>query len=89
MEIKVLQQTKDRLEFEIKGEDHTLCNALKEQLLSDRSVKIATYAVSHPLTAIPKFLIEGTNPKRSLEKAINNLDKIFSELKKSFKSIRK
>ena len=32
MEIEVLESTKNKLKFKIKGENHTFCNILREEL---------------------------------------------------------
>jgi len=56
--LNVLEKKKNRLVFELQGADHTLSNALKTELWNDNEVKIATYAVKHPLLAVPKFIIE-------------------------------
>ena len=58
MEINILEDKKKRLVFELKGEKHTICNALREELWNDKSVTISAYNISHPLIGIPKFIIE-------------------------------
>ncbi|MBR9702679.1 DNA-directed RNA polymerase subunit L, partial [Candidatus Woesearchaeota archaeon] len=58
MEINVLEKKKNRLVFEIKGADHTLCNALKDELWNDKDVSAAAYSIDHPMKAVPKFIIE-------------------------------
>jgi DNA-directed RNA polymerase subunit L len=45
MEIKILNKTSTEIEVEIKGENHTLLNALKSALLTDKAVKVATYDI--------------------------------------------
>ena len=45
MELNFLEKKKDRLVFEIPGADHTLCNALKDELWNDKGVTVATYAI--------------------------------------------
>ena len=45
MEIKILSKTDTDVEIEIKGENHTLLNALKAALLKDKAVKVATYDI--------------------------------------------
>lgn len=45
MEIKVLNKTDTEIEVEVKGEDHTMMNALKSSLLKDKAVKVATYDI--------------------------------------------
>ncbi|MBT3465263.1 DNA-directed RNA polymerase subunit L, partial [archaeon] len=38
MEINVIENKKKRFVFELKGEDHTLCNLLREELWNDKSI---------------------------------------------------
>src|SRR3989344_1668234 len=38
MELKVLEHSKNKLKIEMKGEDHTFCNALKEELWIDKVI---------------------------------------------------
>lgn len=76
MELKIIENEKTRLVFEIPGADHTLCNALKKELLEIPGVEIATYAIEHPLIGIPKMIVEtkgAVTPKKALEKAIDGL----------------
>jgi len=49
MEVKVLKENKGELELEIKGEDHTLFNPLRDTLVADKDVIKATYRIEHPL----------------------------------------
>ena len=90
MELTILEDKKTKLVFEIKGEDHTLCNALREELWNDKSVKVSAYNISHPLTAVPKFMIETTSkaPKTALKAAITRLKKKNSDMLKEVKKIK-
>ena len=90
MEINILEDKKKRLVFEINGEDHTLCNALREELWNDKSVTVSAYNISHPLIGIPKFIIEtnGKDPKKALKDAISRLKKKNTELKKQVEKIK-
>lgn len=90
MELKILENKKTRMVFELKGEDHTFCNALKEELLSNKKVDIATYAITHPLIRIPKFIIEtigSETPKNALNSAISSLKKKNTEFLKLAKKV--
>ena len=92
MEIKILENDKNKLLFELKGTDHTFCNTLKKELLGVTGVELATYAIEHPQIGIPKILIEtkgATTPKKALEKAIDNLKKHNKEFLKAFKAAAK
>ena len=46
MNIEILEETKQKLVFKLKGEDHTILNLLRQELWNDEAVKIAA--------AIPK-----------------------------------
>lgn len=75
MEIEILENEKTRLHFKLIGADHTFCNALKKELLLDKDVAVATYAIDHPQIGIPNFLVETAkgDPKKALQKAIKGL----------------
>lgn len=78
MEFKVVEESKNKLVFELKGETHTLCNALKKELNEVKGVEICAYRISHPLIGVPRFLIEcnkETEPRRALKEALKSLKK--------------
>ena len=90
MEIKVLENTKKRLVFELKGSDHTLCNMLKTQLWENKDVEVATYSIEHPLIGIPKMIVETKtgDPKKAILKAIQDIEAINKEFLTKFKRIK-
>ncbi|MFT4311269.1 MAG: DNA-directed RNA polymerase subunit L [Candidatus Woesearchaeota archaeon] len=86
MEIKVLENEKNKLVFELEGAGHTFCNALKDELRNDSDVKVATYTINHPLTGKPKFFVEtikGTVSK-ALDSGISRLKDKNKEFLKGF-----
>ncbi len=91
MEIKKIEEGKNKFIFEVDGVSHGFCNMLKEQLLEDIHVKIATYKVEHPLINIPKFLVEtdGTSPRNAVLSAVKKMktftDKTRKDLSKELK----
>ena len=48
MDIKIISEKANKIEFEIE-ENVGFLNALKKELLNDDNVKVATYFVKHPL----------------------------------------
>lgn len=91
MEVKILEEKKDRVKVEIGGEGHSFCNALRKELWNDKHVKVAGYTIEHSLEGKPVITIETDgeeSPKTALKKAAERLEKNASEFKKKFKSIR-
>ena len=86
MEINVLEDSKNKLVVEMKGEGHALCNALKTELWTNKKVKLSGYTIEHPLIGIPKLVIEtdSGDPKKLLEEAAKNVKKEADAFLKSF-----
>lgn len=83
MDIKILEEKKNRMSFELKGMGHSFCNALKHELSQDDHVKTATYTIDHPLLNVPKILIEtdGAEPRKVLISAAQRLGKNLERFK--------
>jgi len=90
MEVKILEDSKKKLVFELIGEGHTLCNSLRDELWSDKSVTVSAYNISHPLVGIPKFMVEtdGKDPKKALKDALSRLKKKNAEVLVDAKKIK-
>ena len=92
MEVKILEDKKKKLVFELTGEGHTLCNVLRDELWNDKSVTVSAYNISHPLVGIPQFIVETDgkkDPKKALQDAIKRLKKTDADLLKQVKSLKK
>jgi DNA-directed RNA polymerase subunit L len=88
MEIKILKEEKNRIEFEIIGEDHTLCNSLRDELWNQENVELSAYNIKHPLINNPVMLVETNkgDPRKALQNAVLSLKKKIKELKDNFKT---
>lgn len=86
MELNVLESKKNKLILEIKGEDHTFCNMLKEELWNNKHTKIASYYIKHPLVGVPTLILEtdGEDPKKVLQEAVKNLGKSLDKFTTTF-----
>lgn len=88
MEIKIIEEKGNKLEFEI-DENVGFLNALKKELLNDDSVKIATFFVKHPLVGKPKMVVEADDPRKALNSAVGRLkklnDRFAEDVKKEIK----
>lgn len=75
MELVILSKTENELEFELKGETHTLLNLLKELLIKDERVEVAFYDIKHVSISDPVFYIktDGTNPIEVLKDAASKI----------------
>ena len=84
MEIKIIEESKKKLIFKMKGENHTLANLLEKELWNDKDVTAAGYHVDHPLVGVPRMIIEAPDPRKALEKAIKGLKKKNADFVKAF-----
>lgn len=77
MEVKIVEQKKQKLVIELVGEDHSLPNALRSELNSIEGVKTASYNIAHPMISSPVLMIETdskTDAKEALLAAISSLE---------------
>jgi|SRR3989338_168097 len=87
MEIKILDDKKNKMIIEVKGIDHTLCNAIKTELWNDKHVKIATYSIRHPQISLPQMIIETDgeeSPRNAWINAAQRIQKNNAKFKKEF-----
>jgi len=89
MEFTILKEDKTEIQFQLNGETHTFCNALKQELLAVKGVVIATYKIDHPLIGVPEFLVQtkGIEPRKALKEALKNLAKKAEDFKKEVKGL--
>ena len=92
MELNIIEEKKNRLCFEIKGQGNTFCNILKDELWNDKHITIAAYTIKHPLIGIPFMIVEtdgNKTPRQALagaaERIANKADKLRKEAKKELK----
>ncbi|MFP4403203.1 MAG: RpoL/Rpb11 RNA polymerase subunit family protein [Nanoarchaeota archaeon] len=87
MELKVIEKSKNKIIIEIQNENHTLCNALKDELYNDDSVKSAGYFIKHPVLKVPTMVVEtkqGTDVIKTINDAGNRLKKKNKKFIKEF-----
>lgn len=90
MEVKIIDDKKNRLVFDIEGETHTLALPLKKELWNDEAVKAAGYNIAHPLINIPRVVVEtsGKEPRKAVMDAVKRLQKTVEKLKEGAKEIK-
>ena len=84
MEFNIIEESKNKLIFELKGETHTFCNALRRELEETKGVEVSVYDIDHPLVGVPKFQVEtkGVEPRKALKTALKSLKKKAEDFKK-------
>ncbi len=87
MNIKIIRVTQDEAEIEFLDEGHTFLNVLKQSLLQDPEVEIATYDVKHPMISNPIFYIRtgSKGPLTALKDASLRLKDEFDTLSRLIK----
>jgi len=90
MEVTIVEDTKNKLHFEIEGEGHSMANALRVALWDDEHVKAASYAIEHPLIEKPRFVLEtdGADPRKTIKAAIKRLQKQVESVKDGAKTLK-
>jgi DNA-directed RNA polymerase subunit L len=90
MDVKILEEKKNRLVFTIEGDGATIANALKKELWNDEHVKAAGFNVEHPLINIPTFVVEtdGADPKKTVVSASKRIGKQLEKFRDEAKSIK-
>ena len=91
MEIKILDDKKNKLIVEAKGIGHTLCNVIKSELWNDKDVAVAGYTLEHPLIGSSILIVETSkgDPKKALLSAIDRLKKKNKEYMSAVKKAAK
>lgn len=90
MEINILKEEKDLIEFEIKGEDNTFCNILRSELWNHEDVNYAAYMIKHPNVGSPIFTlsVKKGKPRKALSDAVEALREKIKEFKSLAKQLQ-
>jgi len=83
LNVKILEEKKNKIQFEIEGETHTLSAALTKELWTDEHVKAAGYKLEHPLLGKPTFVVEteGEDARKAVSAAVQRLAKQSEKLR--------
>jgi DNA-directed RNA polymerase II subunit RPB11 len=90
MNIKIIEEKEDSLEFILRGETHTFANMLRKALLKNPHVLKAAYNIPHPLTdkEKPRLYVQTDGkvpPSRAVAEAAKCLEENLDEVKKKLK----
>lgn len=89
MEFKVVEESKNKLVFKLRGESHTFCNLLKAELRKIKGVDLVSYRIDHPLVGIPTFLLQtkGIEPRKALKDALKSIKSLGKDFQKQVKKL--
>lgn len=89
MEISVIENTKNRLRLEVKGEGHSFCNIIKSELWNQKNVEIAGYHIEHSFVSEPVIVVQSEkgDTKKIILDAVEDLRKKNKSLREAFKKI--
>ena len=90
MEVIVLTNEKNKLEFEVKSIDHSLPKVLSERLSKRSDVEFAAYKVEHPYLGSPKIMVivKKGNPLNVVLEELEDIKKEIATFKKQFSSMK-
>ena len=88
MNLKVLEEDKNMVKVEVRGEDHSLTQLLSKIAWEEKGEAAAVK--EHPFMVEPYIIVKGSNPKKILEKSAAKIAKQCDELKEEFsKALKK
>ena len=85
MEIDVLKQEKDSIEFQL--DNLTLAEILRVYLNKDSEVKFAAWRRDHP-TKNPILAVKAKNPKKAIKDAVSAIVKDLDKIEKDFSKLK-
>ena len=90
MEVNVLKEDKELIELEITGEDHTLCNIIRDELWNEEDTSFASYNLKHALISEPILTIKTKKgkPRKAVLDAVESLKNKTKELKSLLNKIQ-
>lgn len=87
MQIKVLEDEKEKLAVELGGDTQTVSQVIAKQVWAEGGEAAAVR--SHPFLAEPKIIVHGSNPRKLLQRAADAVAEQCDELEKEFKRAMK
>lgn len=92
VEIRIKNKEKNKVVYEIIGEDHTLGNLLEKTLINKDGVSYASYENPHPLEnkiVLTIITQDGTDPERVLKEAIREIIELSRNFKERYREALK
>lgn len=81
MEIKVIENEKDKLKIEIE-DNSTITNAINEKILGQKGAGVSAFSTGHPYLGRPVLMVRGKDPEKAVITAAEELIEDAKSLKK-------
>lgn len=84
MEIKIIEQRKDYIKFNIIGETHTFGNLLKDEINLNKDTDFATYRKEHPSNDYIEVIVQaqkGKDVNKIISDSLDNIEKNANNFK--------
>jgi DNA-directed RNA polymerase subunit L len=88
MKLALLENVEGKMVLEVKGENHTFLNLLRDNAWSAES-KQASYMIEHPYLSEPKLIIRADNPRKVLDNSAQAIIDSAKEFEKEFRRVSK
>lgn len=86
MKLTVLENVGGKLVLEVKGENHTFLNLLRDTAWGAGS-RQSSYMIEHPYLSEPKLIIRADNPKKVLDNSAQAIIDSAKEFEKEFRRV--
>lgn len=86
MQLVEKRREENYLEFEVRGEGHTLCGILVDELLRDEHVVHASYWMDHPVLSPPLLRVrtQGKTPEDAIIDAVKRIHEQLEDFRRKF-----
>jgi DNA-directed RNA polymerase subunit L len=86
MKLVLLENKEGKMVLEVRGENHTFLNLLRENAW-DAGSRQASYIIEHPYLSEPKLIIRADNPKKVLDASAQAILDSAKEFEKEFSKV--
>lgn len=88
MELTAIEKAKEKMRVEVRGENHTMLNLIRENSWKS-GAKQASYIIQHPYISQPEIIIRSKNPAKTLQNAAQRVIDDSREFSTAFKRAMK
>ncbi len=90
MEVRIIEESKNKIVLDLEGETPTIAGLINDELWNNEHVKSTGYNVAHPLINVPRIVLEtdGTEPRKVLQATIKKVQKNLEKIQDNAKELK-